>query len=121
MWLQRTNNYLCNYLDQFQVQKKHISRIISAKDNINNDEPYYPKFLQLRLGKNQMEEEKNIIIREENKNLFYKIKNARIKPSKYSRIYKPKKCPSFNKQMIGLKRIKRKLKIIRKMFDFIIG
>jgi len=109
MWVQQTNNYLCNYLDQYRVQKKHIERILSAKDNINDRKPYYPKFLQLRLGKNQFEEEKNNKIKEENKNLFYKIEYASTKPSKYSRIYEPKDCPSFNKQMIGFKRIKKQL------------
>ena len=109
MWVQRINNYLCNYLDQYKVQKKHIERVLCAKDNINDSKPYYPKFLQLRLGKNQFEEEKNNKIKEENKNLFYKIENAITKPSKYSKIYEPKDCPSFNKQMIGLKRIKKQL------------
>ena len=107
MWVQQINNYLCNYLDQFQVQKKHIQRLLSAKDNIKNEQPYYPRFLQLRLGKNQMEEEKNMVIREENKNLFYKIESASLKPSKYSRIYEPKDCPSFNKHMLMSKRIKQ--------------
>ena len=105
MWVQRINNYLCNYLERISDQKKHIKRILSAKENINNDKPYYPKFLQLRLGKNQFEEEKNIIIREENKNLFYKIMSAREKPSKYSKIFEPKVCPSFNIKYIRLKRL----------------
>ena len=105
MWVQRINNYLCNYLERISDQKKHIERILSAKENINNDKPYYPKFLQLRLGKNQFEEEKNIIIREENKNLFYKIMSAREKPSKYSKIFEPKVCPSFNIKYIRLKRL----------------
>ena len=116
--MQRINNYLCNYLDQFRIQKKHIQRVLSAKDNINNETPYYPKFLQLRLGKNQFEEEKNIVIREENKNLYYKIENARIKPSKYSKIFEPKECPSFNKQMIGFKRIKKELENYRENIKF---
>jgi len=109
MWVQRSNNYLCNYLDQIRVQKKHIERVLSAKEKINDNKPYYPKFLQLRLGKNQFEEEKNIIIREENKNLFYKIVNAKNKPSKYSKIFEPSECPSFNLKKIGLKREKKKL------------
>ena len=96
MWVQQINNYLCNYLDQYRVQKMHIQRILSAKIKINDEQPYYPKFLQLRLGKNQFEEEKNIIIREENMNLLNRIENALRKPSKYSRIFEPKECPSFN-------------------------
>ena len=107
MWVQRINNYLCNYLERISDQKKHIERILSAKENINNDKPYYPKFLQLRLGKNQFEEEKNIIIREENKNLFYKIMSAREKPSKYSKIFEPKVCPSFNIKYIRIKRVNK--------------
>ena len=109
MWVQHTNNYLCNYLDQYEVQKKHIQRILTAKNNINDGTPYYPRFLQLRLGKNQYEEEKNHIIGEENRNLFNKITNAIIKPSKYSRIFEPKECPSFNKQIMGFKRIKKEI------------
>ena len=109
MWAQRTNNYLCNYLELMQDQKKHIERILSARENINNDKPYYPRFLLLKLGKNQFEEEKNIIRKEENKNLFYKIINAQKNPSKYSKIFEPKVCPSFNIKYIRLKRIKKQI------------
>ena len=109
MWEQCKINYLCNYLDQYQIQKKHIQRVLTAKNNINNETPYYPRFLQLRLGKNQFEEEKNHIISEENRNLFNKITNAIIKPSKYSKIFEPKECPSFNKQMMGFRRIQKEI------------
>lgn len=118
MWVQHTNNYLCNYLDQYRVQKMHIQRILTAKIKINDETPYYPKFLQLRLGKNQFEEEKNIIIREENMNLLHRIESALKKPSKYSRIFEPKECPSFNKQIIGFKRIKKEVENFQENIKF---
>ena len=118
MWVQHTNNYLCNYLDQYRVQKMHIQRILTAKIKINDETPYYPKFLQLRLGKNQFEEEKNIIIRGENKNLLHRIESALKKPSKYSRIFEPKECPSFNKQIIGFKRIKKEVENYKENIKF---
>ena len=118
MWVQHTNNYLCNYLDQYRVQKMHIQRILTAKIKINDETPYYPKFLQLRLGKNQFEEEKNIIIREENMNLLHRIESALKKPSKYSRIFEPKECPSFNKQIIGFKRIKKEVENCQENIKF---
>ena len=118
MWVQHTNNYLCNYLDQYRVQKMHIQRILTAKIKINDETPYYPKFLQLRLGKNQFEEEKNIIIREENMNLLHRIESALKKPSKYSRIFEPKECPSFNKQIIGFKRIKKEVENYQENIKF---
>ena len=118
MWVQHTNNYLCNYLDQYRVQKMHIQRILTAKIKINDETPYYPKFLQLRLGKNQFEEEKNIIIRGENKNLLHRIESALKKPSKYSRIFEPKECPSFNKQIIGFKRIKKEVENYQENIKF---
>ena len=118
MWVQHTNNYLCNYLEQYRVQKMHIQRILTAKIKINDETPYYPKFLQLRLGKNQFEEEKNIIIREENKNLLHRIESALKKPSKYSRIFEPKECPSFNKQIIGFKRIKKEVENYQENIKF---
>lgn len=118
MWVQHTNNYLCNYLDQYRVQKMHIQRILTAKIKINDETPYYPKFLQLRLGKNQFEEEKNIIIREENINLLHRIESALKKPSKYSRIFEPKECPSFNKQIIGFKRIKKEVENYQENIKF---
>ena len=118
MWVQHTNNYLCNYLDQYRVQKMHIQRILTAKIKINDETPYYPKFLQLRLGKNQFEEEKNIIIREENMNLLHRIESALKKPSKYSRIFEPKECPSFNKQIIGFKRIKKEVENYKENIKF---
>lgn len=110
MWNIKVNNYICNYLSEYQIQKKHIERILSAKQITNNKEPYIPKFLKLKLCRHQMEEEKNNKIIEGNKHLFYKIINAEIKPSKYSKIYKPKKCPSFNKNIISFKRIKNEFK-----------
>ena len=118
MWVQHTNNYLCNYLDQYRVQKMHIQRILTAKIKINDETPYYPKFLQLRLGKNQFEEEKNIIIREENMNLLHRIESALKRPSKYSRIFEPKECPSFNKQIIGFKRIKKEVENYQENIKF---
>ena len=118
MWVQHTNNYLCNYLDQYRVQKMHIQRILTAKIKINDETPYYPKFLQLRLGKNQFEEEKNIIIREENMNLLHRIESALKKPSKYSRIFEPKECPSFNKQIIGFKRMKKEVENYQENIKF---
>lgn len=118
MWVQHTNNYLCNYLDQYRVQKMHIQRILTAKIKINDETPYYPKFLQLRLGKNQFEDEKNIIIREENMNLLHRIESALKKPSKYSRIFEPKECPSFNKQIIGFKRIKKEVENYQENIKF---
>ena len=118
MWVQHTNNYLCNYLDQYRVQKMHIQRILTAKIKINDETPYYPKFLQLRLGKNQFEEEKNIIIRGENMNLLHRIESALKKPSKYSRIFEPKECPSFNKQIIGFKRIKKEIENYQENIKF---
>jgi len=107
MWNKKVNNYICNYLDEYEIQKKHIDRILSAKEIINNKKPpYYPKFLKLKLC-NLLFKEKNNKIKEENKILFYKIINAETKPSKYSRIYEPKACPSFDKNNICLKRIKK--------------
>jgi hypothetical protein len=96
----------------------HIQRILTAKIKINDETPYYPKFLQLRLGKNQFEEEKNIIIREENMNLLHRIESALKKPSKYSRIFEPKECPSFNKQIIGFKRIKKEVENYQENIKF---
>ena len=73
--------------------------------------PYKPKFLKLKQCKLRMEEDKNNKIREENKQLFYKIINAEVKPSLYSKIYKPKDSPSFDKNVMYFKRVKKELKI----------
>ena len=111
MYNKKINNYICNYLSEYQIQKKHIERVLSAKKITNNRKPpYYPKFLKLKLCKLQLEEEKNNKIKEENKQLFYKIINAEVKPSKYSKIYKPKICPSFNKDILNLKRVEKEIK-----------
>jgi len=110
MYNKLISNNICNYLCEYQVQKKHIERVLSAKEIIQTKiPPYTPKFLKLKLCKNQMEEEKNNKIKEENKQLFYKIIDAEVKPSKYSRIYKPKECPSFNKFLIYFKRVKKEI------------
>ena len=110
MWKTQKNNLLCSYLDAYEDQKKHIERVLSAKDTTGSKiPPYYPKFLKLKICKYHLEEEKNEQIKEENRILYYKIKDAIKKPSKYSKIFVPKKCPAFDKEKILLKRIKHEI------------
>ena len=107
MWKTQRNNLLCAYLEAYEVQKKHIERVLSAKDTTKSTiPPYYPKFLKLKACKYHMEEEKNDQIRDENRILYLKIKDAIKKPSKYSKIFEPKRCPAFDKNKLLLKRIK---------------
>ena len=107
MWKTQKNNLICSYLEAYEIQKKHIERVLSAKDTTKSTTPpYYPKFLKLKVCKYHMEEEKNEQIKEENKILFYKIKDVIKKPSKYSKCFEPKKCPAFDKEKLLLKRIK---------------
>ena len=107
MWKTQRNNLLCAYLEAYEDQKKHIERVLSAKDTTKSTiPPYYPVFLKLKACKYHMEEEKNDQIRDENRILYLKIKDAIKKPSKYSKIYEPKKCPAFDKDKLFLKRIK---------------
>ena len=110
MWKTKKNNIICGYLEAFENQNKHIERVLSAKEIVkSNKPPYYPKFLKLKLSKQHMEEDKNDKIKEENKILYFKILEAENKPSKYSKIYKPKDCPAFNKDLIYFKRIKKEI------------
>jgi hypothetical protein len=107
MWKTQKNNLLCAYLEAYEDQKKHIERVLSAKDTTKSTvPPYYPKFLKLKVCKYHMEEEKNDQIRDENRILYLKIKDVIKKPSKYSKIFEPKKCPAFDKNKLLLKRIK---------------
>ena len=110
MWNTQRNNLLCSYLEAYEDQKKHIERVLSAKDTTKSTvPPYYPKFLKLKVCKYHMEEEKNEQIREENRILYFKIKDVIKKPSKYSKIFEPKKCPAFDKEKILLKRIRHEI------------
>ena len=107
MWKTQKNNLLCAYLEAYEDQKKHIERVLSAKDTTKSTvPPYYPKFLKLKVCKYHMEEEKNDQIRDENRILYLKIKDVIKKPSKYSKIFEPKRCPAFDKNKLLLKRIK---------------
>ena len=110
MWNTQKNNLLCSYLDAYEDQKKHIERVLSAKDTTKSTiHPYYPLFLKLKVCKYHMEEEKNEQIREENRILYFKIKDVIKKPSKYSKIFEPKKCPAFDKEKLLLKRLKHNI------------
>ena len=110
MWTTQKNNLLCSYLDAYEDQKKHIERVLSAKDTTKSTiPPYYPKFLKLKVCKYHMEEEKNEQIKEENRILYLKIKDVIKKPSKYSKIFFPKQCPAFDKEKLLLKRIKHEI------------
>jgi hypothetical protein len=119
MWKTKKNNLICGYLEDYENQKKHIERVLSAKDMTKSTiPPYKPKFLQLKLCKQQMEEDKNDKIKEENKILLYKIIKAGEKPSNYSRIYEPKKCPAFDKDFIHFKRIKKEIQNYKENIRF---
>ena len=108
MWNTKQNNLICSYLDAYENQKKHIERVLSAKDLLRIKKPFVPKFLKLKTYKQKIEEEKNNKIKNENKTLLIKILEAEEKPSQYSQINnEPKKCPAFNKEIMNLKRIKK--------------
>lgn len=108
MWNEKYGNFICGYVEAYENQRKHIERVLSAKDIINSlESPYYPKFLKLKCCKHQMEEEKNDRINEGNRQLMKKIVNAEEKPSQYSKIFEPKKCPAFDKEAIYFKRIRK--------------
>ena len=111
MWQTIKSNLICGYLEAYENQKKHIERVISAKEITKNKiPPYYPKFLKLKVYKNYIEETKNDKLKEENKMYFYKINKAKEKSSQYSRINEPKKCPAFDKDLIYFKRINNEIK-----------
>lgn len=110
MWKNKYSNFICGYLEAYENQKKHIERVLSAKEIIKSLEtPYFPKFLKIKSSKHQMEEEKNEQIKSDNQKLFIKIINAEEKPSKYSKIFEPEKCPAFDKDFIYFKRIKKEI------------
>ena len=109
MWNTKISNSICGFLDAYDNQKKHIQRVLSAKNITDNrTKPIYPYFLKQKLTKRQIEEEKIEQIKKENKELFYKIISAEEKPSKYSKI-KQKKYPSFNKKNILFARIQQEI------------
>ena len=110
MWKTQKNNLICSYLEAYEDQKRHIERVLSAKNKTQNTiPPYYPKFLKLKSYKHYMEEEKSEHISKENRILYYRIKDAIKKPSEYSKINEPKKCPAFDKEKLLLKRIKHEI------------
>ena len=110
MWKTQKNNLICSYLEAYEDQKRHIERVLSAKNKTQNTiPPYYPKFLKIKSYKHYMEEEKSEHISKENRILYYRIKDAIKKPSEYSKINEPKKCPAFDKEKLLLKRIKHEI------------
>ena len=43
MWNKKISNYICNYLSEYQIQKKHIERVLSAKEIVHSRKsPYKP-------------------------------------------------------------------------------
>ncbi len=119
MWKTKKNNLICGYLEAYENQKKHIERVLSAKEITKSTKsPYYPKFLKLNLSKHHLEEEKKEKIKEGNRILLCKILNAEEKPSKYSKINIPKRCPAFDKELIHIKRIKKELKNYQEIVRF---
>jgi len=119
MWQTKKNNLICGYLEAYENQKKHIERVLSAKEITKSTiSPYYPKFLKLKLCKHHLEEERKEKIKEENRILLCKILNAEEKPSKYSKINIPKRCPAFDKELVHLKRIKNEIKNYQENYRF---
>jgi len=56
-----------------------------------------------------MEEEEKEKIKKGNQILLNKIISAEEKPSNYSKLFPPKNCPSFNKEIMYYKRIKKEI------------
>lgn len=107
MWNLSYQNSICNQLEKINEQRLHINRLLNVKGITNTASPIKPKFLKSKLKKKDMENEEKKKIEYENKNLYHKLINVDIKPSKYSVMFTPKECPAFNKEKMYTKRMNK--------------
>ena len=117
MWNYEYVNSICNEAEKVNNHRLHIERVLSVKGQTDTSKPYYPKFLKLKLKKYVMEEEENEKIKNENRNLLYRILKSGFLPSKYSIIYPPKPCPAFDKEKKYNKRKKEELEKYKKNYN----
>lgn len=116
MWMSQKANIICGYLEDYENQKRHIERVLSAKEvTKSRKSPYYPDFLRLRISNVHREEEKNDRLREFNNTYISRILNIE---SNLSNITAPKKCPAFDKTAIYLKRIRKETKNCQEIIKF---
>ena len=117
MWNYEYVNSICNEAEKVNNHRLHIERVLSVKGQTDTSKPYYPKFLKLKLKKYVMEEEENEKIKNENRNLLYRILKSGFLPSKYSIIYPPKPCPAFDKEKMYNKRKKEELEKYKENYN----
>lgn len=91
-------NYPCNRFNRFNFHKEHLERLILIKGKLDNSNPFYPKFFNVKASKHHSEKEGQNQIDSDNNVLLKKMAYIGLKPSPYSKsVSHPKYCPVFDK------------------------
>lgn len=108
MWNQAYSNRICNFREKIREQSMHLERLFTIKPIIDSREPYQPAFLKTQACKEQIEEDKRIIVDYENRVLKGKLHEVSVKPSQYNLIIlSPKHYPAFDKRKEEYKTLKK--------------
>lgn len=107
MWNRTYSNRICNFRDKIREQSMHLERLFTIKTSIDIKEPYQPSFLKTHACKDQIEEDKRIVIDYENRILRGKLLEVALKPSEYNAIVlSPKHYPAFDNKKSEYKTLK---------------
>lgn len=98
MWNTKFSNSIINFHYKTREQNLHLERLVTIRPVIDKTSPYKPLFLDKRLTKKELNEEKQTEVDYINNLLRSKIAEAHLKPSNYnSKLLSPKKYSAFQK------------------------
>ena len=98
MWNTKFSNSIINFHYKTREQNLHLERLVTIRPVIDKTSPYKPLFLDRRLTKKELNEEKQSQVDYINNLLRGKIAEAHMKPSDYnSKLLSPKKYSAFQK------------------------
>lgn len=98
MWnITYSSNHM-NEWEQYNKHRQHLERLTQTKTMIDNKKPNKPSFLKNRKKKEEMKKERQSKIDYENRVLFNKMAELKVKPSPYTaRCLLPTYCPALDR------------------------
>ncbi len=113
-----------NEWEKYNMHRGHLERLTQTKKIIDNSIPLKPSFLKSRAKKEEMKRETQTKIDYENRMLYNKMHELKVKPSPYSQIKNlPSYCPAFDSsntqhnKKVKMDIINRENKKLRKRFE----
>jgi hypothetical protein len=118
MWSQINNNFICSEKEILRVNKIHLEKLLNTKSDINNKGPEIPFFMKNKSNLREIIRTERFKRNKDNYLMYKKLLSTAATPSPYSKCYKPKYCPAFDKQRFNFDKIEREYNIYNDNVSF---